>query len=211
MPEKGLISLRSAAELIAAIALAGCSAAPEPSGESEPKAADVRADPVDRAATAQHEEIGTRARLALLSDGFAYRVAGGTSSEEVGFGIRRETVERIARQQFGEPSERSANAECGADPMSFSRYGSLTFNFQDGRLTGWFLDSGSELATADGVQPGTTSFTDIERERGAAMVEGSSLDREFRYASSDGGDIGGFLDADGTVASLYAGAQCFFR
>lgn len=211
MPEERLMVLRAAAAVSLAAALAACSAAPEPSGDSEPKAADVRADPVDRAATAQHEEIGAKARLALLSDGFAYRVAGGTSSEEVGFGIRRETVERIARQQFGEPSERSANAECGAGPMSFSRYGSLTFNFQDGRLTGWFLDGGDDLATADGVKPGTTVFADIEQERGAAMVEGSSLDREFRYAASDGGDIGGFLDTDGTVASLYAGANCFFR
>ena len=174
------MTLRTAAALSLAAALAACGAAPEPSGNSEPKAADVRADPVDRAATAQQEEIGAKARLALLSDGFAYRVAGGTSSEEVGFGIRRETVERIARQQFGEPSERSANAECGAGPMSFSRYGALTFNFQDGRLTGWFFDGGDDLATADGVKPGTTVFADMEQERGAAMVEGSSLDREFR-------------------------------
>lgn len=203
--------LRAAAALSLAAALAACGASSDPSGDSEPKAGDVRADPVDRAATAQHEEIGREARLALLSDGFAYRVAGGTSSEEVGFGIRRETVERIARQQFGEPSERSTNADCGAGPMSFSRYGSLTFNFQDGRLTGWFLDGGGDLATADGVKPGTIAFADMEQERGATMVEGSSLDREFRYAASDGGDIGGFLDADGTVASLYAGANCFFR
>ena len=211
MPEEGLILLRAIAGLSLTVALAACGAPPEPSGEIGPKAADVRADPLDHAATAQHEEIGTKARLVLLSNGFAYRVAGGTSNEEVGFDIRRETVERIARQQFGEPNERFRNGECGSGPMSFSQYGPLTFNFQNGRLVGWLLEEGSGLATGDGVQPGATRFTDLERERDASMVEGGSLDGEFQYAASDGGTIGGFVDEDGIVASLYAGANCFMR
>ena len=189
------------------IALFGCGTE---QGEPEPVESKP-AEQLDREATAEHENIGSKAAMVLLSNGFAYRVAGGTSNEEVGFDIRRETVERISRQQFGEPTSRNTNEECGAGPMSFTRYGPLTFNFQDGRLVGWFLEAGGDLATGDGVKPGVTAFADLEPERSASMVGDSTLDGEFHYVSADGGEIGGFVGEDGTITSLYTGTNCFFR
>lgn len=194
------------------LTLAACSGeepAPAPSAAASGEGM-APASEIDRAATAEHERIGAKARMMMTSDGFAYRVAGGTSTEEIGFGVDRVSVERIARQQFGEPSERSANEQCGAGPMEFSRYGPVQFNFQNGRLVGWSLRRG-ELATADGVRPGTTRFDDLRNERSAAMVEASSLDGEFSYAAADGGTIGGLVDEDGSIATLFAGDNCFFR
>ncbi|GMM93070.1 hypothetical protein [Qipengyuania sp. MTN3-11] len=199
--------MRSAFFAAMLMPLAACGAE---KGEPAP-VEDRPAEQVDRQATAEHEAIGSKANMVLTSTGFTYRVAGGTTNSKIDFDIRRETVERIARQQFGEPTGITTNEECGAGPMSFTEYGPLTFNFQDGRLVGWYLEAGGELTTADGVKPGTTSFADIENERSANMVEDSMLVGEFSYAAADGGEIGGFVDEEGTVTSLYTGTNCFFR
>lgn len=208
MPEEGVSPKRLALILAAAASLASCGGADE---AAEPAIDERPASRIDREATAVHEKIGVTARMALKSDGIAYRVAGGTTGEEIGFGVGRASIERIARQQFGEPVTRSSNAECGAGPMSFSRYGPLQFNFQDGRLVGWRLEAGGDLTTVDGVRPGVTDLNDLEAERAVTMVEGSTLGREFRYAAADGGEIGGFASEDGMVTSLHAGINCFFR
>lgn len=199
--------MRRAIACAAFLAIAACSAE-----EGEPAPVEDRpAAQIDRDATVEHERIGAKAQMLLLSSGFAYRVAGGTSTEEIGFGIRRETVERIARQQFGEPTAQTVNEECGAGPMSFTEYGPLTFNFQEGRLVGWYVEAGGEITTADGVKPGATGFDFLAAERAASMVEDSTLDGEFRYTGADDGEVGGFVDEAGTVRALYAGTNCFFR
>lgn len=166
----------------------------------------------DKPATQAHEQIGAKLSMALLSDGISYRVAGGTETVQVGFGASQESIERIAREALGDETERGSNAECGAGPMDFVEYGPLQFNFQNGALVGWFAQSGSDVATVDGVKPGVTSYAVLERELGAKMAEGSTLEGEFSYEPHDGGErIGGFVDRDGTILSLNAGVNCFFR
>ena len=176
------------------------------------QAEETAASPEDRAATEMHSEIGAKPSMALLADGLSYRVAGGTETVQVSFGAPQESIERVAREAFGEPRERTSNEECGAGPMEFAQYGPLQLNFQDGALVGWFLQSGGKVATVDGVQPGVTTFDDLARDHDGRMADGSTLEGEFSYQPLGGGErVGGFVDRDGTILSLNAGMNCFFR
>jgi len=76
-------------------------------------------------------------------------------TREFDFGADRPEVEALAQRMFGAPDEQTANDECGAGPMEFSRYGPLTLNFQDGKLAGWLAREGPQVVTSDGIHPGT--------------------------------------------------------
>ena len=125
------------------------------------------------------------------------------------FGTARAEVEEALTQAFGAEPDRGENAECGAGPMQFSSYGPLQVAFQDGLLAGWFLRPGTEAATSDGVQPGTTSLAMLKEEREIRELD-TTLSGEFEYTSADYGTIGGFTE-DGRIVSLHAGMTCFFR
>lgn len=128
------------------------------------------------------------------------------------FGSRRAKVEAAAGEWLG-PPERSANAECGAGPMEFTRYGGLTLNFQGDKLVGWFLREQPHAVSSDGVKPGEL-LRDLKVTRSVRMIEGSTLDGEFDYLAADGNTIGGFAAGEGrdaVIESLYAGTNCFFR
>ena len=132
---------------------------------------------------------------------------------EFEFGAPREAVDAMAMRMFGPADDVSANRECGAGPMEFSRYGPLTLNFQDDRLVGWLAREGPQVVTSDGIRPGGL-MRDLRVARSARMIAGSTLKGEFDYLAADGHPIGGFAKGEGrdaTIESLYAGVNCFFR
>lgn len=93
--------------------------------------------------------------------------------------------------------------------MDFAAFGPVTLNFVDGKLAGWKAERGDNIVTSDGIRLGIT-IDDIRDERPVETID-STLDGEFAYTVPDGGTIGGFADKAGTVLSLYAGTNCFFR
>jgi hypothetical protein len=128
------------------------------------------------------------------------------------FGSPRAAVEKAGDAWLG-PAQRSANDECGAGPMEFTRYGGLTLNWQDDTLVGWFAEADPALVTSDGIVPGKP-LRDLEMARSARIVKDSTLEGEFDYLAADGREIGGFASGtgrDATIESLYAGVNCFFR
>ena len=184
--------MRCGAAIVALALLAGCERAPAP---AKP------ATPAPKAAT----------KAVLESDGIIFDPPGGKTAEFM-FGIPRIQVERVATRWLAQP-EISANGECGAGPMEFTRYGPLTLNFAQGKFVGWLAEEGPQVVTADGIAPGKM-MRDLKVARAARMIPGSTLEGEFEYVAADGKPIGGFVKGagrDARIVSLYAGTNCFFR
>ena len=135
--------------------------------------------------------------------------AGATGQPLMRFGTAREEVDAALSQAYGGTPELGENGECGAGPMQFSTYGPLKLSFQNSKFVGWNLGEGAEVATSDGVQPGTTPFALLKEEREVRDID-STLTGEFEYTSADYGTIGGFSE-NGQISSLHAGMNCFFR
>ncbi len=135
--------------------------------------------------------------------------AGAVGQPVMRFGTAREEVDSAISQAYGNEPELGENGECGAGPMQFSSYGPLQLAFQNGKLVGWNLGEGTDVATSDGVQPGTTTLAMLKDERQVRDID-STLNGEFEYTTADYGTIGGFSE-DGKISSLHAGMNCFFR
>ena len=135
--------------------------------------------------------------------------AGAVGQPVMRFGTAREEVDSSLSQAYGSEPELGENGECGAGPTNFSSYGALQLAFQDGKFVGWNLGEGADVATSDGVQPGTTTLAMLKEERPVRDID-STLTGEFEYTSADYGTIGGF-SKDGKISSLHAGMNCFFR
>lgn len=194
--------------LAAALALAGCSG-------SEPEQQGTQAAAPSAAPSAIPEQWKDEpAALALMADGLSLLPVGVFQPQVIAFGTPRAEVEKAAASAFpGVAAERSSNDECGAGPMEFTRYGTLTLNFQDGKFAGWFADSPPNIATIDGIRPGVTR-AELERERPVELVEETTLDGEFSYTLPNNTQIAGFFEGEGgaaVVQSLNAGVDCFFR
>jgi hypothetical protein len=164
-------------------------------------------------ARATHAPAPKPINKAVLDAGGVTFASSAGKTEEFAFGTPREAVDKVAERFFGPADERSDNAECGAGPMAFSRYGPLTLNFQDDKLVGWLAREGPQVVTSDGIRPGTR-MRDLKVARSARMIPDSTLEGEFDYLAADGHSIGGFAVGEGRDAkidSLYAGVNCFFR
>ena len=135
--------------------------------------------------------------------------AGAVGQPVMRFGSTRDEVDASLSQAYGSGPELGENDECGAGQMQFSSYGPLQLSFQDGKFIGWNLGEGTDVATSDGVQPGTTTLALLKQERQVRDID-STLTGEFEYTSADYGTIGGFSE-DGKISSLHAGMNCFFR
>ena len=173
---------------LALLALTGCNSG-EPSGsEDRPAAQETAADIDEKAVT-------------LRPDGLV------VGSEAFYFAAGRREVEGSLARALGKPGDSGENAECGAGPMASATYAdSLTVNFQDGSLVGWFLrDDSAGITVSDGIAIGTPR-DEVEAMTGFAMMEDSTLGEEFAL----GDELAGFFE-DGEVAMLYSGTQCFFR
>jgi hypothetical protein len=186
--------MRLAAAVAVLALLAGCGSAP-----SAPAA-----KPTAPARKATSKAV-------LESDGLIIDHPGGKTAEFM-FGTSRTDVERVATRWLGQPVI-SSNGECGAGPMEFARYGSLTLNYAGGKFVGWLAEEGPQVVTADGIAPGKL-MRDLKVARAARMIPNSTLEGEFEYIAADGHPIGGFVKGagrDARIVSLYAGTNCFFR
>ena len=87
--------------------------------------------------------------------------------------------------------------------MDFVSFGDLQLGFQQGKFAGWSL-SGTKpaLRTAGGLTVGAPRSALGD----APVDEQSSIGPEF-----DIGGVGGFLDDQNRVMSLWAGYPCQFR
>ena len=188
--------------VLAVLLLAGCH--PADKGPARPAEAVAKPSP-----SARPKPVS---KAVVDADGITFDSRAG-KTREINFGATRAEVDAMAERFFGKPDELSENAECGAGPMQFSRYGPLTMNFQNGKLVGWLAREGPEVVTSDGIRPGAF-MRDLRIARSARMIEDSTLEGEFDYLAADGHTIGGFATGEGRdakIASLYAGANCFFR
>ncbi|GAA4643568.1 hypothetical protein GCM10023115_15280 [Pontixanthobacter gangjinensis] len=125
------------------------------------------------------------------------------------FGTERAFVEKLAADALKVDGSRSSNDECGAGPMEFTSFGSVTLNFQDGKFVGWFAEGRDDLGTINEVKIGGPR-ADVEKIDGFSLLEDSTLGAEFSIE----GDVSGFFEVDAkgwNVASLFAGTNCFFR
>jgi len=130
------------------------------------------------------------------------------------FGSPRVDVEEMAAEVYGAGSgTRTSNAECGTGPMAFTAYGPIQLNYLNEQLSGWRAEQGAMALTEEGIVPGITR-TQLDRQSGVRLIEGSTLPGEFEYATFGGGRIGGVLRGSGDdalVEVLFAGANCFLR
>lgn len=182
-------------------ALAACSGS-----DGDEEAIEANRKALD-AATIQAFDSVEAASIALDGEGLRI-VAPRGSGLLLGFGAKRGTVEGLLQNLLEDEPERTINNECGAGPMKFTSFGSLTLNFQDGEFVGWLVDERGKQSTIDGVGIGTTR-AEAERSRIIEIIDGSTLGTEF-----SSGAINGFLadeSADAPITGLYAGTNCFFR
>lgn len=186
--------------LIPALALAACG------GPAPVAAPPAEAQGASRAATATND----LPEITLVPDGIILvgAIEGRGTATVLAFGTARKTVLDVLAIDFP-PPDLTRNEECGAGPMDFARFGGLTLNFQGDRLVGWFARPAANLVTADGIRPGD-AMAQLRTGRTVTMAQGT-LEGEFSYAAETGGTIGGAAGADGRVASLHAGVNCFFR
>lgn len=154
------------------------------------------------------------AAMALMAEGLSLLPVGVFQPQVIAFGAPRAAVEQAVRSAFPDvPAERGRNEECGAGPIEFTRWGTLTLNFRDGRFIGWFQRAPSDIATIDGIRPGVTRG-ELESERPVDLQEGSTLEGEFSYTLPNKTVIHGFFEGQGslaTVNTLWSGDNCFFR
>jgi hypothetical protein len=110
------------------------------------------------------------------------------------------TIEAVTRLVGARPAEITANAECGAGPVTAARWDrGPTLTFQDGTFLGWVSD-GSGPAATSGIGPGSPGAA-----LAGATFSDTSLGTEFE---TDG--IFGLVEGD-RVVTLWSGLTCFFR
>ena len=202
--------MRTAVTLILLAALAACKPAPD-------KAADDTAVPGAPPMPEAKADGPAAATTAVSLDGEGLRFVDKTSGKTslLAFGVPRTQAEAALARVAGKADDRSANEECGAGPMEFTRFDAMTLNFQDGKFVGWFLgdeNGASEYSTMSGIGVGTTRAR-AQESVSIADVENSTLGEEFSIGTGDH-VIGGMFAEPGAAAkidALFAGDNCFFR
>lgn len=151
-------------------------------------------------------------RIRLSDQGLEIsRPGGDVQTESHKFGERKADVVAALWMAFGAPGEESANAECGAGPMTFQRFGPFTVNFMEDEWVGWSLDQGMgsrtvTVALANGAGIGSpVSVLEGKPE----WLEESTLGNEFTARGISGLSSG--LHPNAAIETLWAGANCHFR
>ena len=171
------------------------------------------ATPAPQPAGALSGEDSVRARaglngqeLRLIPGGLASGAPGLHTNRIFEFGMPRAEVVAAVAAIRGRATGSDANRECGAGPMEFTSFGTLTLNFQNGLFVGWSLDGppgAQPIEEEYGLGIGTTraDLTDGDRDD---ADETSTLGVEF-----DAGGIHGLLgtNAPDAVVPTYGGHQ----
>lgn len=150
--------------------------------------------------------------LRLIAGGLASGTPGLHTNRIFEFGMPKAEIVAAVAAIRGPATGSAANGECGAGPMEFTRFGTLTLNFQGGRFVGWSLDGPRATQPIEeeyGLGIGTARAHLTDGDAGEARIETSTLGVEF-----DAGGIHGLLSSDAPdaiVTSLWAGTNCQFR
>ena len=150
--------------------------------------------------------------LRLSSDGLAAGMPGLHTNQSFRFGMSKAEIVAAVAQMRSWETPRETNGQCGAGPMEFTRFGTLTLNSRNGRFVGWSLDGPL------GAEP-------IEEEYGLGIgiprAEVFSMDsEEVRFETTargvefDASGIHGRLSSnapDAVVTHLWAGTSCQLR
>lgn len=189
-------------------ALSACKASPD---AAPPRADDV---PAEGQAKAGGDAAATTA-VALDGAGLRFIDKGSGKASLLAFGTPRAQAESALERVAGAADDRSANEECGAGPVQFTRFDAMTLNFQDGRFVGWFLGDeagATAYSTVSGIAIGATRAK-AAQSVSIIPVEGSTLGEEFRIGTGNDA-MGGLFAAGGNderIEALFAGTNCFFR
>ncbi|MBD3728417.1 MAG: aspartate-semialdehyde dehydrogenase [Sphingomonadales bacterium] len=163
-------------------------------------------NPPDPAKGEAAAPTGTAAPVALADGALnagGISIAGAKGDIQVAFGTARAAAEVALVPLLGEPKSRDHNDECGAGPMDFSHYGTLTLNFQDDKFVGWSANGAPWL-------PGETRG-DLAAQ--VKMQDDSTLGEEFVMGEGNA-IVSGLFDGEGAgakVTDLWAGTGCIFR
>ena len=199
-----MITLRNTLALVLVLGLAACG---QPASETPATPAGSAAPPPSGPAPA---ETG-KAAVALDPGGLMIVIADTGSTRMLDFGLPQAQVIEIVSKVAGAPGPVTTNAECGAGPMQFAEFpAGLTLLFQDDKLAGWSVGSGSagKQSTMNGVGVGSTR-SDLVAAYSGATVSETSLGQEF-----SAGGLYGVLDGPGATAKIevmWAGTSCVFR
>ncbi len=180
--------MRTLIVTIAAVALAACDSGSVPS-------------PAERLQGQGSGERVDQNLIALHGEGLV------VGSEAFYFAAGRSEVESALQKRLGDAMQRAGASACGAGPIATSTFPEgLTVNFQQGSLAGWNLSGTSDVVQVDADIGIGSSRDELEALSGFTAIGDSSLGEEFAL----GDTLGGFI-RDGTVSTIYAGAQCFAR
>jgi hypothetical protein len=150
--------------------------------------------------------------LRLIAGGLASGTPGLHTNRIFEFGMPKAAIVAAVAAIRGPATGSDANGECGAGPMEFTRFGTLTLNFQNGRFVGWSLDgprAAQPIEEEYGLGIGTPRAELTDGDAGEARIETSPLGVEF-----DADGIHGLLDSnapEAIVTALWAGTNCHFR
>lgn len=162
-------------------------------------------------AQAQPDPVVTAAQgyqLRLLGGGLAAGKPGLHSYPVFTFGISRtEALQRVAALR-GRASA-AGNSTCGAHPLNFARFGTLTLWFRNNRWVGWSLAGPAgrrPIQSEDDLGIGTTRDEIGDADRDQPVFRQTARGTEFVYD-----DMHGLLAGRGRqarIASLWAGTTC---
>ena len=188
---------------VLALLLAACSPEATPPADAPAKEAAAPATP---APTTPGEAL-------LEADGFMPANPGGRGTgRKLSFGEAEAVViDFITTLRGDQPPRRSANAECGAGPLTFADWGDgFQLAFSEGQFAGWTAGEGAPrgFSTVGGVHVGST-LAELRAAHPDVTVTEDTLGPEF-----SAGEIYGTLSGTGdaaTVTTMWAGVNCVFR
>jgi hypothetical protein len=148
-------------------------------------------------------------RLRLLGDGLAAGQQGLHSYPVFLFGISRAEAMRRVDALIGPVSATGAGRGCGARPLGFARYGTMTLWFRGDRWVGWSLASPraprpieSEWGTGIGTPRGEIADSDSDEPVFRRTARGT----EFHADGMDG--LLGGSGPRARVTALWSGETC---
>ena len=203
---------RSAALLVAAVGLVGCSSGGTgPAAAGSAAATTAGATPAAASATdatptgSPTADVGA---IVLEGDGLGF-LTGEASIRHLPFGeTDAATIATAVERSLG-PGESTPQPDCGPTVVAV-RYRDLTVTLEDGAFAGWSEDGApGGLTTADGLGVGST-LADLRASRTDVTVSEDTVGPEFGVADGLSGSLDGTSDAS-TVTRIAAGFTCIFR
>jgi hypothetical protein len=149
--------------------------------------------------------------LRLSSGGLAAGMPHSHTTRDFPFGMSKAEIIAVVAQTRNWETKSETSGQCGAIPMEFVHFGTLTLNIQNGLFVGWSLDgprSAEPIEEEYELGIGTPRV-EVDPVHGESIIRTTTLGEEF---DSDG--IHGLLSSnapDAVVTHLWAGTDCHAR